>query len=104
VGVFSIPTGLTAHPTCDTGHMPKHTRAESRDINHFAAALVRHSTEKSDPVDLNDQAVISQVVCAMGHRGGANGAATLNARLTPTRPEEVGAASYTARWGKRVTE
>lgn len=47
--------------------MPKRTRRESQDINENAAAV----------------SAISQVMAAMGLRGGLKGAVTLHTRLTP---------------------
>jgi len=57
--------------------MPKRTRKQSQDIIQFAADVVRRSTG-GEPAVLN-QAIISQVMAAMGRRGGLKGAATLNA-------------------------
>jgi hypothetical protein len=81
--------------------MPKRTRKESQDINQFAAAIVRQSTEQPGPVDLTDQAAISQVMRAMGRRGGLKGAATLNARLTPAQRRKSAQRAAQARWGKK---
>ena len=80
--------------------MPKRTRTEPQDINQFAASIVRQSTEKPAPVDLNDEAIISQVMRAMGRRGGIKGAATLNARLSPAQRKRSAQRAARARWGK----
>lgn len=80
--------------------MPKRTRREPQDINQFAAAVVRQSTEEPGPVDLTDQAAISQVMRAMGRRGGLKGAATLNARLSPAQRKKSAQRAAKARWGK----
>jgi hypothetical protein len=82
--------------------MPKRTRRESQDINQFAAAIVRQSTEEPGPVDLTDKAAISQVMRAMGRRGGLKGAATLNARLTPAQRKKSAQRAARARWGKQA--
>jgi hypothetical protein len=81
--------------------MPKRTRRESQDINQFAAAVVRQSTEEPGPVDLTDKAAVSQVMRAMGRRGGLKGAATLNAKLTPAQRKASARRAAKARWGKR---
>jgi hypothetical protein len=52
--------------------MPKRTRKESQDINQFATSIVRQSTQDVEPTP--DQATISQVMRAMGRRGGLNAA------------------------------
>jgi hypothetical protein len=77
--------------------MPKRTRKETQGINEFASSIVRQTIEASEvgPVDLTDQAAISQMMRAMGRRGGLKGAATLNAWLgTAQRAAQ-------ARWGKK---
>jgi hypothetical protein len=81
--------------------MPKRTRKESQDINQFAADVVRRSTQEPGPVDLSDKAAISQVMSAMGRRGGLKGAATLNARLTPAQRKKSAQRAAVARWGKK---
>jgi hypothetical protein len=80
--------------------MPKRSRKESQDINQFAASIVRQSTEEPGPVDLTDKAAISQVMAAMGRRGGLKGAATLNARLSPAQRKKSAQRAARARWGK----
>jgi hypothetical protein len=80
--------------------MPKRTRNESQDINQFAHSIVKQSTEEPGPVDLTDQAAISQVMRAMGRRGGLKGAATLNARLSPAQRKASARRAAQARWGK----
>jgi hypothetical protein len=74
--------------------MPKRTRREFKDINQFAADVVRRSTQEPGPVDLTGQAAISQVMRAIRRRGGLNGAATLNARLSPGAPLNRGAKDH----------
>ncbi len=49
-----------------------------------------------------DQAVISQVMAAMGRRGGLKGAATLNKRLTPAQRQASARRAAQARWGKKA--
>ena len=73
--------------------MPKRTRTQ--DINQFAADIVRQSTG-GDPTP--DQATISQVMRAMGRRGGLKGAATLNARLSPAQRKASARRAARARW------
>jgi hypothetical protein len=80
--------------------MPKRTRKESQDINQFAASIVRQSTEEAPPIDLKDKATVSQLMRAMGRRGGLKGAATLNARLTPAQRKASAKRAAQARWGK----
>jgi hypothetical protein len=80
--------------------MPKRTRRESQDIKQFAASIVRQSTQNPGPVDLTDKAAISQVMRAMGRRGGLKGAAKLNARLTPAQRKKSAQRVAQARWGK----
>ena len=79
--------------------MPKRTRNESQDINQFAADIVRRSTESKPPAP--SQATISQVMAAMGRKGGLKGAATLNARLTPAQRKKSAQRAARARWGKK---
>jgi hypothetical protein len=81
--------------------MPKRTRNEFQDINQFAHSIVKQSTEEPGPVDLTDQAAISQVMRAMGRRGGLKGAATLNARLSPAQRKRSAQRAARARWGKK---
>jgi hypothetical protein len=80
--------------------MPKRTRKESQGINQFAADVVRQSTgaEPSEPA----QSVISQVMAAMGRRGGLKGAATLNARLSPAQRKKSAQRAAQARWEKKA--
>jgi hypothetical protein len=78
--------------------MPKRTRTQ--DINQFAADVVRRSTQEPGPVDLSDQTAISQVMRAMGRRGGLKGAATLNASLSPAQRKASARRAAKARWGK----
>ena len=78
--------------------MPKRTRNESQDINQFAASIVRQSTQ-DEPAP--DQATISQVMRAMGRRGGLKGAATLNAKLSPAQRKKSAQRAAQARWGKK---
>lgn len=79
--------------------MPKRTRKESQDINQFAASIVRQTIEASEPDP--DRATISQVMRAMGRRGGIKGAATLNARLSPAQRKASARRAAQARWGKK---
>ena len=109
--------------------MPKRTRKQTQDINQFAADVVRRSTgidsrlgdespatlftprkgPKCEPPPWNpspgaaepDRATISQVMAAMGRRGGLKGAATLNARLTPAQRKRSAQRAAAARWGKK---
>ncbi len=80
--------------------MPKRTRNEFQDINQFAADIVRRSTESEPPEP--SQATISQVMAAMGRKGGLKGAATLNARLTPAQRKKSAQRAARARWGKNA--
>jgi hypothetical protein len=82
--------------------MPKRTRKESQDINQFAHSIVKQSTEEPGPVDLTDQAAISQVMRAMGRRGGLKGAATLNARLSPAQRKASARRAAKVRWGNKA--
>jgi hypothetical protein len=79
--------------------MPKRTRSESQDINQFGASIVRQSTQEYEPTP--DQATISQVMRAMGRRGGLKGAATLNARLSPAQRKKSAQRAAQARWEKK---
>ncbi len=79
--------------------MPKRTRKETQDINQFAADIVKRSTG-SEPAP--SQATISQVMRAMGRRGGLKGAATLNARLSPAQRKKSAQRAAQARWGKKA--
>ncbi len=82
--------------------MPKRTR--SQDINQFAASIVAQATaEPQAPIDLSDPAVRSQIMRAMGSRGGIKGAATLNARLSPKQRKASARNAALARWAKRGT-
>jgi len=83
--------------------MPKRTRKESQDINQFAASIVRHTIETSEKQPEPDRATISQVMSAMGRRGGLKGAATLNAKLTPAQRKKSAQRAARARWGDRKT-
>jgi hypothetical protein len=80
--------------------MPKRTRKQSQDIDQFAADVVRRSTggEQAMP----NQAVVSQVMAAMGRRGGLKGAATLNGRLSPAQRKASARRAAQARWGKKA--
>jgi hypothetical protein len=79
--------------------MPKRTRNQSQDINQFAADVVRRSTGIEPPPS---QATISQVMAAMGRKGGLKGAATLNAKLTPAQRKKSAQRAAWARWGKKT--
>ncbi len=79
--------------------MPERTRKGFQDINEFADDVVRRSTG-SEPTP--SQATISQVMAAMGRKGGLKGAATLNARLNARAAEEVRSASCGGAVGKRA--
>ncbi len=81
--------------------MPKRTRNEPQDINQFAADIVKRSTG-GEPAPT--QATISQVMAAMGRKGGLKGAATLNARLTPAQRKKSAQRAARARWGKKATK
>jgi hypothetical protein len=83
--------------------MPKRTRNESQDINQFAASIVKRTIEASEGPD-PDQATISQVMRAMGRRGGLKGAATLNAKLSPAQRKASARRAAKARWGKKSVE
>lgn len=78
--------------------MPKRTR--NQDINQFAASIVARATAEPQPVDLDDPAIRSQIMRAMGSRGGVKGAATLNARLGPDQRKASARRAALARWGK----
>ena len=80
--------------------MPKRTRKQTQDINPFAADVVRKITA-SEPT-IPNQAVISQVMAAMGRKGGLKGAATLNARLTPAQRKKSAQRAAAARWAKKA--
>ena len=82
--------------------MPKRTRKEFQDIDQFAASIVRQSTQEFEPAP--DQETISQVMRAMGRRGGLKGAATLNARLSPAQRKASARRAAKARWGKKSVE
>jgi len=79
--------------------MPKRTRNKSQDINQFAADVVRRST--GGELAVPNQAMISQVMAAMGRRGGLKGAETLNARLSPAQRKASARRAAQARWGKK---
>jgi hypothetical protein len=79
--------------------MPKRTRNQSQDINQFAADVVKRSTG-GEPA-LPNQAVISQVMAAMGRRGGLKGAAALNGRLSPAQRKASARRAAQARWEKK---
>ena len=79
--------------------MRKRTRKkESQDINQFAASVLRQTIASSEEPD---QSTISQVMRAMGRRGGLKGAATLNSRLTPAQRKASARRAAQARWGKK---
>ena len=81
--------------------MPKRTRKQ--DINQFAASIVAQATaEPQVPVDLDDPAMRSQIMRAMGRRGGIKGAATLNARLSPKQRQASARKAALARWGGKA--
>jgi hypothetical protein len=82
--------------------MPKRTRKESQDINQFAASVVKRTIEASEQVAEPGRATISQVMAAMGRRGGLKGAATLNARLSPAQRKRSAQRAAAARWGKKA--
>lgn len=83
---------------CRYWGMPKRTR--SQDINQFAASVVARATaEPHPPVDLDDPEIRSQIMRAMGSRGGIKGAATLNARLSPAQRKASARRAAQARWG-----
>jgi len=86
---------------CRYWGMPKRTRKpESQDINQFAASIVAQATAPKPPVDLDNPAIRSQIMRAMGSRGGIKGAATLNARLSPKQRKASARNAALARWGK----
>jgi hypothetical protein len=87
---------------CRYWDMPKRTRKkESQDINQFAASIVARATADPPPVNLNDPAIRSQIMRAMGSRGGVKGAATLNARLSPAQRKASAKRAAQARWGNK---
>lgn len=77
--------------------MPKRTRKQTQDVNQFAADVVRKSTG-SEPT--MDRSLVSQVMAAMGRKGGLKGAATLNARLSPAQRKASARKAAQARWAK----
>ena len=80
--------------------MPKRTRKrKSQDINQFAASIVAQATAEAPLVDLDNPAIRSQIMRAMGSRGGIKGAATLNARLSPAQRKASAKRAARARWG-----
>jgi hypothetical protein len=81
--------------------MPKRTRKQSRGINQIAVSVFRQTIETSGEAD-PDQATISQVMRAMGRRGGIRGAATLNARLSPAQRKKSAQRAARARWGDQA--
>jgi hypothetical protein len=98
-GSLSKVNNLTRAPRlCRYLDMRKRTPSKSQDINQFAAVVVRQTIESSEPEP--DEATISQVMRAMGRRGGIKGAATLNARLTPAQRKASARRAAKARWGK----
>jgi hypothetical protein len=80
--------------------MPKRTRKQTQDINQFAADVVRRSTGIETAATPN-QALVSQVMAAMGRKGGLKGAATLNARLSPAQRKKSAQNAARARWAKK---
>jgi hypothetical protein len=82
--------------------MPKRTRRESQDINQFAASVVAQSNGSQLPVDLDDKAIVSQIMREMGRRGGKKGAAALNGSLTAKERTMSARRAALARWGKRA--
>ena len=78
--------------------MPKRTR-KTQDINQFAADVVRKATTGGEPAI--PETTISQVMAAMGRRGGLKGAATLNSRLTPAQRKASARRAAQARWRKK---
>jgi hypothetical protein len=81
--------------------MPKRTRKESQDINQFAASVVQGTIDPTEGTGELDRATISQVMRAMGRRGGIKGAASLNASLTPAQRKASARRAARARWGKK---
>jgi hypothetical protein len=69
-------------------------------INQFAASIVAQAT--APPVDLDNPAIRSQIMRAMGSRGGVKGAATLNSRLSPAQRKASARRAAQARWGKKA--
>jgi hypothetical protein len=82
--------------------MPKRTRKESQDINQFASSVLQRTIQDSEGTGEPDRATISQVMAAMGRRGGLKGAATLNARLTPAQRKASARRAAKARWGDKA--
>jgi hypothetical protein len=81
--------------------MPRRTSKESQDINQFAHSIVQRTIEATEEAD-PDQATISQVMRAMGRRGGIKGAATFNARLSPAQRKKSAQRAAQARWGHQA--
>jgi len=81
--------------------MPKRTRKEPQDINQFAHAAVQRTIAATEEQPEPDRATISEVMRAMGRRGGLKGAATLNARLSPAQRKASARRAAQARWGKK---
>jgi hypothetical protein len=103
--------------------MRKRTRKQTRDINQFAADVVRRSTgtgpavpneaalsqvmapvgrKRSQMPVMPSAKVVSQIMAAMGRKGGLKGAATLNARLSPAQRKASARRAAQARWGKKA--
>ena len=81
--------------------MPKRTRKpETQEINQFAASVVAQATAEKLPVDLNNPAIRSQIMRAVGSRGGLKGARTLNAQLSPAQRKASARRAAQARWAR----
>jgi hypothetical protein len=82
--------------------VPRRARNESQGVRQFAADIVRRSTGREPPMP--DHAVISQVMAAMGRRGGLKGAAALNGKLSPAQRKASARQADQARWGNECRQ
>jgi general stress protein YciG len=74
--------------------MPKRS---SKDINQVAAGIVARATGQEPP----SKSVISQVMAAMGRKGGKAGGKRRAANLTAEQLAEIGRKGAAARWSKK---
>jgi len=75
--------------------MPKRISKKKRDENEIAAAVVAPATSDSPEID---RATLSQVMAAMGRKGGRIGGKRRLQTMTGTQRKEVARKAAQARW------
>jgi hypothetical protein len=77
--------------------MRRSSKPLPKDPNQLAAAIVRLSTEDTEP----ERSPISEYLAAIGRKGGLKGGKARAKKLSAKRRKEVAVKAAKARWGKK---